>query len=564
MNKAGLPYLLKVFSTIMKKMSSREALDGACEIILLSIEKKTLGHVKSHIIDQLSLIIIGKISLLVSLQIQLGPHTLALLKFFKRNKLVNEVFQDFVSMLTRSKLYPLSSSKVKRDSLLRGDQAKELMGQKEENQCISFPSLKDQPTLIHRPPEQLGLERLLSFHELALVKVLVILFELNLAAENYFKKKFGYSLLDLQGNVIWADKRSCTIFDLKKANFEGQEARVINLFEMMIPFSRNYLEAKLSEQLFSETAQLGESASFSYVIYSRVTMERCRNLFVRLQTSEKQRKKPQKPMDNFTKYLKSVSSRATLVQLSFSPGELDALRDSETCQFEISQILVQRLKESCAPHTEIPRNSGLFVFLESRLSSIKPRFNYSHLDQDKKIREFSEEIKKRVQKKKRSRSSKRKKKMPSSNKANTPEPTPEPSNSQMSLSKGKALLKPKTFRKGPFPTSPLEENSRTQFFSRRGETPETQANREMAIKREPFAAQIMQRDAFVNPRNPGLDAHGGRKRTAGPNLHSRQNNGSFFVEENFRLGKREEPNYFAGPMQRHLPTKNNFWKHSNN
>ena len=390
MKKVGHTYLLKVFSTILSKMSSVEDLDKSCQIIRLCMELKNLSHLKSFIKNQISQIICGKIVTSAYNQVQFGEHVFRLLDYLAENELINPIYNDFVTNQAKRHRLTRAAADFRIPRALdpaRRDPAKGFAAQSEA-QRRTYPA-----------PEGIGLERDVSVYELALIKNLFFLFDLNSQADNYFKKNYGYSLLDLEGNIIWADKKTCTIFDLKKNHFDCEHTKK-NLFDLMIPYSKNLLEYKYSSSLFGDDARLGQAVSISYVIYSRVAMEKFRNASVQCLMGRGGRRPDAKEPDNFTKYLKSVSSRATLTRLSYTRNELQSLMESDKCQFEKAKVMVEELQRECGELAEgkAPRSQNLFIFLETRLSSEKPQFDYGLMDEDEKIKEFKEEIQLRIDK----------------------------------------------------------------------------------------------------------------------------------------------------------------------
>ena len=269
MNKAGHPYLLRVFSTILHQMKSKEELNSVCEIILFCLELKRLTLIDRYLLNQISLIICGKISISINADTLLHEQVLNLMDFMLENELVNEIFQDFIShWVQKLKIannwqgYVPKESALGKSNLETIKEDEELPGKKAPRKKNTAKPAKAKPIEFKRPMNRI---------EKALFQNLLFLFDLKPNADKYFKKDFGYSLLDLEGNIIWADKRTCNNLDLKKADFVEKDSKV-NLFELMIPPSRQYLKYKFSGQLFSQDTKLGDSISMSYVIYSRVAM----------------------------------------------------------------------------------------------------------------------------------------------------------------------------------------------------------------------------------------------------------------------------------------------------
>jgi hypothetical protein len=412
MNKAGHPYLLRVFSTILFKMDSADNLDNSCEIILYCLELKRLSLIDRYLLDQICLIICGKISISINKGITLKENVFNLMEFMIENEMVNKIFEEFIKeQIDQLKCMHNWEGYSKKESDHSFNKSKlETINEDEELNESKNPrskkhlkkSIKKIPNKFYRPTSRI---------ESALYQNLLFLFDLKDDAEMYFKKNFGYSLLDLEGNIIWADKRTCTTLDLKSSEFQEEDSKV-NLFDLMIPPSRQYLKYKFSNQLFNKATQLGDSISMSYVIYSRVAMEKCKKVLVKLEKTDVNFpiKKNSTPSEEiFTKYLKSITSRASLTLLSFSSSELLSILNSDKCQFEKSKFMIKKLEKESKIMKNNQGNRKLFIFLESRLSEVVPNFNYNLLQNDPKILDFKNEIKRVLDKKKKLKKSKAKK-----------------------------------------------------------------------------------------------------------------------------------------------------------
>lgn len=107
-----------------------------------------------------------------------------------------------------------------------------------------------------------------------------------------------------------------------------KEMKNTNFFDLMIPFSRKYIYKKFGgTEIFGKERGVFSSVTFAYVIYSKTSMNKFSK---RLQ--EKNRRDPdavdenvlpeEREMGNYYKYLKALSSTATLVPLKFTRAEL--------------------------------------------------------------------------------------------------------------------------------------------------------------------------------------------------------------------------------------------------
>jgi hypothetical protein len=345
--------------------------------MLESFEQCDLSTISPLILKNLALTICGKISICVNAKIVLGKHVQNLMQFFIKNNLVNKVFQGFLM-----------------------EQIKKI--KEEENMMNSFKieDIKEEESLYASENEfkVMNVNKAKPHVDNHLKEALYQMLNISEKAEKYTKKHFGYSLLDLQGNIIWADANSCTLLDLQKKDFAEEEK--VNFFDLMIPMSKKYLHMKFGEQFFADSKEVGASKAFSYVIYSRTAMQNCLRSFKKKNISDPDRfrlnNKENYHMEVFTRYLKSVSSRASLIMLSFSKAKLNSILKSDKCEMQISKNLIKKMINEVKPfkqEKETPENLKLFVFLETRLSSGIPNFDYSVMKDDPQILIFNETIK---------------------------------------------------------------------------------------------------------------------------------------------------------------------------
>lgn len=144
---------------------------------------------------------------------------------------------------------------------------------------------------------------------------------LNLNAGEKVNKNYGYSLISLNGDFIWCDSVSQKLFEFREKKNISK-----NIFEMMIPFSRHLLVRKFGQQLFKPESDFGTSIVFSYVTYSKNSMNKfykCIKSYVKTEEDFNERIKPKESNEAiYNQYLKALSSRATLVLLKFTRREL--------------------------------------------------------------------------------------------------------------------------------------------------------------------------------------------------------------------------------------------------
>lgn len=273
-----------------------------------------------------------------------------------------------------------------------------------------------------------------------------VLLNIDSKAERYVNKNFGYALLDLNGAFIWCDSNSEKFFEMRSKELASE-----NFFDLMIPFSRNFLTKKFGEELFGQTNSIGSSIAFSYVIYSKNSMNKflkcLKKLGITNETEFKDRLKKKDAEDSiYHQYLKSLSSRATLILLKFTKAEFkdmiscskysinitnslegimpeskskeqeDSVVDSDI-KSEVSEELKEtkhskdklneEIKESLAKLEQINSSNNseasevIFrnaVLLETRLSLNVPQFDYRKLIDDPIIRQFEEKILNKISK----------------------------------------------------------------------------------------------------------------------------------------------------------------------
>ncbi len=232
--------------------------------------------------------------------------------------------------------------------------------------------------------------------------------------ENNFHKNFGYSLLDLNGDFIWSDNNAERLFEIKQ-----DRNKVQNFFKLLIPFSTNQLFSKYCNDsqgigdLFRENHKVGSFINFSYVVYSKKNMGKFLKFLkkknvIDLNDVPLGDKKKDADKDIFYKYLKALSSRASLVVLNYTRTELRAIFDNQ--DFNISQLksfqtVLKSSIESFSSEENIKsKNSSedespfyqLAVFLETRLSKNIPCYNFDRMKDDQKIQAFRNLIQKRL------------------------------------------------------------------------------------------------------------------------------------------------------------------------
>ena len=410
--------MLNVYSNILGKILNDDEMDQICLTILNKLKECKLDFLNKMVRSRIANSISGKICISLNKKMELGPNVIDLMKFMLEKDLIDIVYLTFFIEVVEA-----YEAKIKKELL------------KEANKRIqNLPEMKPPQSINETKRESQKLQN-------ALNENLNRLLNINDKAEKYTKKNFGYSLLDLEGNFIWADKNTMQRLDFgefdlnhkpdKKETWSRQKekdlgTKNVNLFDMMIPASKKYLQKKFSEELFKDEKSIGSSICFSFVIYSKASMENCIKHFKKINSPNinniKLNPKNTQHLEIFTKYLKAVSSRASLVMLSFKRSDIQGLMTSKNCKMVISHdnmeglINGENLNEKFEKDGEIYQ---LFVFLETRLAGTVPNFNYSRMIDDPKIVKFKEHVKYSL--KKHSKKKRKKNEDPNLNKKNTQE-----------------------------------------------------------------------------------------------------------------------------------------------
>jgi len=220
-------------------------------------------------------------------------------------------------------------------------------------------------------------------------------------------KTMGYSFFSASGEYIWGDRNTLRLLEIKQ-----DQAKELNLFQQMIPYSAHYLSTRFGEKLFKRNAKIGSTICFSFVIYSKQSVakyiKQLRNKKIK-RLSEVQEEESTKGV--YFKYLKALSCRVTLVPLQYSKEELEKFlqkrKKAETSEVTVEVTAVAKKKISKKNRRTKSTNKNqtrevsdkpveVSVMLEMRTSKNIPEFNYRAMEDDPKILEFKNYIKKRL------------------------------------------------------------------------------------------------------------------------------------------------------------------------
>lgn len=214
-------------------------------------------------------------------------------------------------------------------------------------------------------------------------------------------KTMGFSFFSISGEYIWGDGNALRLLERKHDQMKGS-----NLFKQMIPYSAHYLSQRFGKKLFKKDAKIGSTLCFSFVIYSKQAV----NKYIKQIRNKKIKKLSDVQEDSnkktvYFKFLKSLSCRATLVSLQYSKDDL------EKCVKEVkerNEATEATPKETSGRtrRTRAANDSGaretkdqpvqISVMLEMRTSKSIPDFDYPAMEEDPKIVEFKNYIRKRL------------------------------------------------------------------------------------------------------------------------------------------------------------------------
>lgn len=257
------------------------------------------------------------------------------------------------------------------------------------------------------------------------------LLNIEFKIEKISNKNFGYAIVDLNGEFVWCDPNCEKYFEIKAKQLAGK-----NFFDMMIPFSKQYLIKKHGSSIFSGLNSIGSSMTFSYVIYSKNSMNKffkcLKKIGVSTQEEFKMRLKRKDSEDAvYHQYLKALSTRASMILVKTTPEEykeLLAVKDysiNQTKSFdEITlsplNLIQERLNQNNYEGEKLAssQNEGFFnegdesmknysfceskiivrqlVLLEARLAANVPMFDYRQMNDDPKIKAFEQKILKKI------------------------------------------------------------------------------------------------------------------------------------------------------------------------
>ena len=394
--------VLNEFSQTMAHLSSQEDLAEIAVSFVAKMRKQNLREIHPMVLNALCNNLCAKV-LTITYESRITKEVNELIDFMNENAIMPSIFRALMDQL-QLKFY---------DSLY---QIKKL---EEKAPAESSP----EPEEIEEPENATGSQLKMDFK-----------------TERYLNKNFGYSLLDLNGDFIWCDSNCEKFFE-----FKFREDGPKNFFDLMIPFSKNFLTQKFGNELFKEANSIGSAITFAYVIYSMNSVSKFLKCIKKLRFENEEdfhlRMKSRTSTDAiYHQYLKALSSRASLVMLKFTRGELKSILTNQKYSFNLTDSLKDlaakappvakkikkrgrkptikpdEKKEPCIDDSSTRRQDGndnssypllecgsdgdtflrTAILLETRLSMNVPQFDYSKLGQDPIIKSYEQKIIKKV------------------------------------------------------------------------------------------------------------------------------------------------------------------------
>ena len=366
-------------SEILSQLETVEELEEFCEILLKKLNQINLQTSNPLVLNYLTNNILGTILCLIK-ENYLPDKILKLVEFLDEKGLLNEVYKVIFK-----KIYFESLDK------------------KFENQIIN-------------KKEDEEMEKNFNLN-------LDILLNLDSRAERYINKNFGYSLVDLNGDIIWCDKNSEKFFEINQKKTENK-----NIFNLMIPFSIHQIFKKfcikngnLYELFEKDNKNLGKSIAFSYIVYSKDNLSKyIKHLKKKNITEFDKIKDINNKKDNskniYYKYLKALSSKATLIVLKFTKNEFAEILKNIKFKIEVTNCLHKIIddfeRNKINNELEFRKTNGfkrkvykddviykMAILLETRFSKNVPNFDFQKMQSDKKIIEFENIVREKIKKK---------------------------------------------------------------------------------------------------------------------------------------------------------------------
>lgn len=349
---------MKRYNILLKGVKTKEELESVCRMLYQKLSRRNINQFNVLILEAICSFILTKI-----LVVGMGPEAVKLVEIMLEMELMPVIYHEEFHRL-----------------------------------------LSDQLDLLY------GIKRELNRDVTRYAKNIEKQFRANISlllktdanSDTIITKTIGYSFFTVTGNLIWSDSNTHKLLEIK-----NQAPNSVNLFKLMIPFSVNYLNMRFGNELFKKNMIIGSQICFSFVIYSKQALNK---YFKQLKKKKVDKIADlQEEEDNkslYFKFLKALSCRATLVALKSSKDDIRCLENS-VMSVDQGKVTPQKKITEIGPVTietakglsdnQDDETINLAVMLEMRISKSIPNFNYKSMDNDSKITEFREFVKKRLE-----------------------------------------------------------------------------------------------------------------------------------------------------------------------
>lgn len=172
------------------------------------------------------------------------------------------------------------------------------------------------------PEKVIKLEKAMDTIDLVLPK--------ELEARERSRPNVGQAVIDMNGEIIWADQNSQDLFEI-----DFKKDGPVNIFkDIMIPISSKYLKQRFNgNAVFKRKRKVGTKCSFTYAVYSKTAMKKyiyeMKKVSIRNRERVVSRKADSQHKNGiFYRYLKTLRSKVTIIPLIYDKSGLKVLSSS--------------------------------------------------------------------------------------------------------------------------------------------------------------------------------------------------------------------------------------------
>ena len=152
----------------------------------------------------------------------------------------------------------------------------------------------------------------------------------ELEARERSRPNVGQAVIDMNGEIIWADQNSQDLFEI-----DFKKDGPVNIFkDIMIPISSKYLKQRFNgNAVFKRKRKVGTKCSFTYAVYSKEAMKKyiyeMKKVSIRNREKVVSRKADSEHKNGiFYRYLKTLRSKVTIIPLIYDRFGLKVLSSS--------------------------------------------------------------------------------------------------------------------------------------------------------------------------------------------------------------------------------------------